>query len=258
MRADGIIRPVLLALGAAALLLLLLACSNVAGLMLSRLLSRSKELTVRAALGASRARIVRSFVTEGMLLAIAGGALGLLLAFWSIDVLVPFAAHFTTLASELRMGPDVIAFCFALTIACGLVIGFVPAIGLRQGGLSTAQVEGINVPARMSARTRGLLVAAQLALSVVLLVGAGLTLRSLLQLEHMDAGFRPSGVTTARIYETKPTFRKFYASLLERTRLDGVQSVALASTFPLSHRDDYEFVLDDVDQAAAPAASPEW
>ena len=244
---TGEIRPVLLALAAAALLLLMLACFNVAGLMLSRLLSRSKELTVRAALGASRARMIRAFVTEGMLLAVAGGVVGVVLAYWSVAVLIPFAARFTTLASELRMGPQVIVFCFLLTLLCGFAVGFVPAIGLRQTGLSTSLVEGINVPARMSARTRAVLVAGQLAVSVVLLVGAGLTLRTLLRLEHMDGGFQPSGVTTARIYSTKPEVQKFYASLAQRAQhLDGVESVALASTFPLSERAEGapELVLD--------------
>jgi putative ABC transport system permease protein len=233
------IRPVLIALTAASLLLLLLACSNVAGLMLSRILARSRELAVRSALGASRTRIVRSFITEGVLLAGAGGALGLLLAFWSIDILVPFTSKFTTLASELRIGPEVIAFCFLLSIACGFAVGFVPAIGLRQTSLFTGQQEGASNPGKISSRTRGILVAAQLALSVVLLVGAGLTLRTLLQLEHTDGGFSTGGVTTARIYMLKSNQRAFYDSLLERTRrLAGVQSAALSSTFPLSDRGD--------------------
>ena len=239
------IRPVLIGLGAAAFLLLLLACSNVAGLMFSRILSRAQELTVRAALGASQGRIVRSFVTEGVLLAGAGGILGLLLAFWSIDVLVPFTARFTTLSSELRIGPPDIGFCFLLSLICGFAIGFVPAIGLKQTPFFTAQMENLTNPARISSRTRGILVAAQMALSVILLVGAGLTLRTLFQLEHMDAGFRSTGVTTARIYLQKDNFRSVYGSLLERTRrLDGVESVALSSTFPLSARgDESEFTL---------------
>ncbi len=241
------IRPVLLGLAAAALLLLLLACSNVAGLMLSRILARSKELAVRSALGASRVRIVRSFITEGVLLAGGGGAFGLLLAFWSIRVLVPFTSKFTTLASELRIGPEVVAFGFVLSIACGIVIGFVPAIGLRQTPLFTAQLEMSN-PTRISSRARAVLVGAQLMFSVVLLVGAGLTLRTLFQLEHMDGGFRPSGVTTARIYLLRRDYGKFYDSLVERTRrLEGVQSAALTSTFPLSGRDEYEYAIE-VDQ----------
>jgi predicted permease len=239
------IRPVLIALAAAAFLLLVLACSNVAGLMLSRILARAKELTVRAALGASRARIVRSLITEGVMLSAAGGALGLALAFWSIDVLVPFSARFTTLASQLHIGPEVIAFCVGLSVACGFVIGFVPAIGLRQTPLFTARMDSVSIPARVSSRTRGILVAAQLAVSIILLVGAGLTLRTLLQLEHLDGGFRASGVTTARIYLHGDNFRNVYESLVNRTRrLDGVQSVALSSTFPLSPRDDgYEYTL---------------
>jgi predicted permease len=243
---SGKIRPVLLALGAAALLLLLLACFNVAGLMLSRLLARSKELTVRAALGASRARMVRAFVTEGMLLGCAGGIIGLLLALWSSSILVAFSGRFTTLASELHNGPIVVGFCLAISLVCGFLVGFAPAIGLRQAGLSTALVEAVTVPSRMSARTRGFLVAAQLAVSVILLVGAGLTLRTLLRLEHMDGGFRSTGITTARIYQTKDEFRPFYNSLLQRARkIDGVEGVALSSTFPLSTRADESSVMVD-------------
>jgi predicted permease len=159
------------------------------------------------------------------------------LAFWSIDVLVPFAARFTTLSSELRVGPEVVAFCVLVSIGCGLVIGLLPSIGLRQTPLFTAQMESSNLTARIGSRTRGLLVAAQLAVSVVLLVGAGLTLRTLLHLEKTDGGFRPSGVVTARIYLLNPSTRKFYDGLLQRTgNLYGVDSVAIASTFPLSTR----------------------
>jgi len=103
------------------------------------------------------------------MLAVAGGLLGLALAFWSIHVLIPFAARFTTLASELRIGPAVIAFCFVLSLASGCVVGLVPAIGLRQTPLFTAQLEGVTMTARVSSRTRGILVAAQLAVSVILL-----------------------------------------------------------------------------------------
>jgi len=257
---TGNIRPVLLSLGAAASLLLLLACFNVAGLMLSRLLARSKELTVRAALGASRARMVRAFVTEGMMLGCAGGVIGLVLAFWSSGLLIAFSGRFTTLASELHNGPSVLAFCLAISLACGFLVGFAPAIGLRQAGLSTALVEAVTVPSRMSARTRGFLVAAQLAVSVILLVGAGQTLPTLLRLEHMDGGFRPTGITTARIYETKDEFRSFYSSLLQRAqKIDGVEGVALASTFPLSTRaDESNVMVDTGERQETPLARRGW
>jgi predicted permease len=231
------IRPVLIALGAAAALLLLLACSNVAGLTLSRILGRSRELTVRAALGASRSRIVRSFVTEGILLAGLGGVAGLLLAFWSLDVVVRFAAKFTSLSSELRIGPPVIAFCFLISLACGFVIGLIPALGLHQTPLFTMQLGSAASPGRIKSRARGILVAAQLAFSVILLVGAGLTLRTLVHLEHMDAGFDSAGVVTARIYQLNSGSNTFFDALVERTRhLSGVESVALSSTFPLYFR----------------------
>ena len=240
------IRPVLTALGVAALLLLLLACSNVAGLMLSRALSRSRELTVRAVLGASQGRIIRTLATEGLLFGVIGGVVGLLLALWSVEVLVPFASRFTTLSTELHVGPAAVACCVALSIICGCVVGMVPAIGLKHTVLCTTMSEGSNIPVRINSRARGILVAAQLAMSVILLVAAGLTLRTLLHLEHLDPGFRPSGITIARVYLLKEDVHSFYNALLERARkLDDVESVALSSTFPLSSRgDEAEFVLD--------------
>lgn len=233
------IRPVLVVLAAATGLLLLLACSNVAGIMLSRMLARTRELTVRTILGASRARIVRSFVTEGVLLAAFGGALGFAFAFSSLDVLVRFTARFTSLASQLQITPQVIAFCLVLSVACGVVVGLVPALALRHTAVFATEGWGnVNLPSRASRKARGILLVVQLALSVVLLVGAGLTLRSLIHLERIDAGFTPGGVLTARIYVLNANHPTFFDALLERARkLPGVQSAALASTFPLYARD---------------------
>ena len=233
------IRPVLMVLGAATALLLLLACSNVAGIMLSRMLARTRELAVRTILGASRARIVRSFVTEGVLLAAFGGMLGLVLAISSLDVLVHFTARFTSLASQLQITPQVIAFCVVLSVSCGALVGLVPALALRHTPLfATEGLGNTNLPRRASRKARETLLVVQLALSVVLLVGAGLTLRSLIQLERIDAGFTPSGILTARIYVLNANHPTFFHDLLERARkLPNVQSAALGSTFPLYARD---------------------
>jgi putative ABC transport system permease protein len=231
------IRPVLAVLAAAAALLLLLACSNVAGLMLSRMLSRTRELTIRTVLGASRSRIIRSFVTEGILLAAGGGVLGLLLAFWSLDVVVRFASKYTSLSSQLHISAQEVAFCVGLSIVCGVVIGLVPTLSVRQTAIFGLELVNAYNPGRVGLRARGTLVAAQLALSVILLVGAGLTLRSLVKLEHINGGFEASGVFSARIYALNNNYKTFFNDLLDRTRrLPGVQAAALSSTFPLYTR----------------------
>ncbi len=228
------IRPVLIVLAAATGLLLLLACANVTGIMLSRILARTRELTVRTILGASRSRITRSFITEGILLSGCGGIAGLLFAYWSLDVLVRFTSRFTSLASQLQFSPQVIAFCFLVSIICGVVVGLIPALGVRQTPLFTMELGNVNLSSRANAKARGILIAAQLALSVILLVGAGLTLRSLIQLQRIDSGFEASGVLTGRIYVLKDTYETFFNKLLQRTRrLPGVQYAALASTVPL-------------------------
>ena len=233
------IRPVLIVLASATGLLLLLACSNVAGILLSRMLARTRELTVRTILGASPGRIVRSFVTEGVLLATFGGLLGFALVFWSLDVLVHFTAEFTTLASQLKITPYVVAFCVVLSAVAGAGVGLVPALAARHTAVFSTDGWGTaNLPRRAGLRVRRILVAAQLALSVVLMVGAGLTLRSLIQLEHTDAGFLPRRVFTARIYVLNSNHQNFFDDLLDRARkLPGVESAALASTFPLYARD---------------------
>ncbi len=231
------IRPVLLVLAAAAGLLLLLACSNVAGLMLSRMLARTRELTIRTVLGASRTRIVRSFVTEGVLLAAGGGVLGLALAFWSLDIVVQFTAKYTSLSSQLHISPQEVAFCVVLTIACGVAIGLIPALTVRQTAIFGLELGNTNLSSRIGRRARSILVAAQLALSVILLVGAGLTLRTLIELEHINGGFDPSGVFSARVYALNEKHDVFFNRLLDRARrLPGVQSAALSSTFPLYNR----------------------
>ena len=228
------IRPVLIVLAAAVGLLLLLACANVTGIMVSRMLARTRELTVRTILGASRSRILRGMVTEGVMLAIIGGMVGLILAYWSVGLLVSFTSKFTSLASQLTFTPQVMAFCFLLSVACGVVIGMVPSVGLRYTALFTAEGSNAGASSGISLKTRGALVAAQLALCVILLVAAGLALRTVLHLERVDPGFQPSGVLTARIYILNGKHQEFFKELLERTRrLPGVVSAGLASSIPL-------------------------
>jgi putative ABC transport system permease protein len=228
------IRPVLIVLSAAVGLLLLLACANVTGIMVSRMLARTRELAVRTILGAGRNRILRGMVTEGIILAIFGGLAGLIFAYGCLGLLVSFAAKFTSLASQLSLTPGAIAFCLLLSLTCGVVIGLAPSIGVRFMPPFTMERGNISVSGRISSKTRGALVAAQLAFCVILLVGAGLALRTVLHLERVDAGFQPSGVLTSRIYILNGTYQEFFKQLLRRIRLlPGVESAGLASTIPL-------------------------
>jgi putative ABC transport system permease protein len=228
------IRPVLIVLAAAAGLLLLLACANVTGIMMSRVLARTRELTVRTILGASRRRITRSLITEGVMLAVLGGLIGWVLAYSSLGLLVRFTSKFTSLASQLQFTPQVALFCVLLSLACGFVIGGGPALGVRYTPLFTTEIGNTYLPQRISSKTRSILVAAQLALSVILLVGAGLALRTVIHLQHVDAGFQPSGILTARLYVLNGKHQEFFDQLLKRTRsLPGVESAGLASTIPL-------------------------
>jgi predicted permease len=173
-------------------------------------------------------------VTEGVMLAIFGGMIGLILAYWSVGLLVSFTSKFTSLASQLTFTPQVIAFCLLLSAACGVVIGMVPSVGVRYTALFTTEGGNAGASRGISLRTRGALVAAQLALCVILLVAAGLALRTVLHLERVDPGFQPSGVLTARIYILNGKHQEFFKELLDRTRrLPGVVSAGLASSIPL-------------------------
>jgi putative ABC transport system permease protein len=228
------IRPVLIVLSAAIGLLLLLACTNVTGIMVSRMLARTHELAVRTVLGAGRNRLLRSMITEGIMLAVAGGVAGLIFAYGSLGLLVSFAAKFTSLASQLAFTPEAIAFCLLLSLACGVVIGMAPSIGVRLMPPFTMERGSVRVSSRISSRTRGALVSVQMAFCVILMVGAGLALRTVLHLERVDAGFQPNGVLTARIYILNGTHQEFFKQLLTRIRhLPGVNSAGLASTIPL-------------------------
>ena len=143
-----------------------------------------------------------------------------------------FQVHQPRLATQFT--PQVVAFCFLLSVACGVAIGLLPALGVRFTPLFTTEVGNASLSGRLSSKSRGILIATQLALSVILLVGAGLALRTVMQLERVDAGFQPSGLLTARIYILNGRYREFFNQLLERTRrLPGVESAGLASTIPL-------------------------
>jgi predicted permease len=233
-------RPTLLMLLGAAGFLLLIVCASVANLMLARLLKRERELAIRMSLGASRWRIVRQLLTESTMLAFAGAAVGLLLAWVSLDLLVSLAERFTTRAHEISLNGSVLLFTVAIATLTGVLVGALPALPGR-GSLGSAIQEGGRTVSGGRGTLRAALIVAQVAVSFVLLIGAGLMLRSLWQLQAVDAGIKTDSVITMRValnfskYTTPESRRQFAAPLVARLRdLPGVRSVAGAGTFPLN------------------------
>ena len=194
-------RPAVLVLMGAVAFVLLIACVNVANLLLARALGRRREIAIRAALGAGRLRLLRQFLTEGVVLATLGGAVGLLFASWGIEALHKLATQVLPRADEVHLDPLVMAFTLGLSVVTGLLFGSAPA--LRGTGLllQDALKEGTRATDRPGGRggVRGALVVTEIALSLVLLIGAGLMIKSVHRLLQVDAGFDARNVLTAEI-----------------------------------------------------------
>ncbi|HKQ76118.1 MAG TPA: ABC transporter permease [Blastocatellia bacterium] len=235
-------QPTFLVLLLTAGLVLLLACANTANLTLARLMRRERELAVRAALGASRGRLIRQLLTESTLLALTGGVLGALLAAWSMKLLVRFAARFTPRAEEISLDNTVLLFTLAVSVATGLIFGLLPALSMRQNLVpSLKEGSGQSAASAGRQRLRSALVVAQVAASFVLLIGAGLMARSLFKLQEVNPGFDPERVVVMRVtanwtkYTRNQQFRELSLRLIERAQaLPGALSAAMASTFPLN------------------------
>jgi putative ABC transport system permease protein len=236
-------RTTLLVLLGAAGFVLLIACANVANLMLARLLKRERELAVRTALGASKVRLIRQLLTETVLLSLSGGALGLALAYPTLALLVRFAARFTARAAEVKIDGVVLAFTVAVSVLSGLLFGFAPALSSSRN-ISSAlkQGSGQTTSGRGRQSLRAGLVVAQIAVSFILLIGAGLMIRSFLRLISVDPGFSPERVITLNLspnfsrYTQRTQFTALDDNILRNIRsVGGVESAALASSFPFSH-----------------------
>jgi putative ABC transport system permease protein len=239
----GTLRPALLALMGAVGLVLLIACANVANLMLTRAAAREREMAIRAALGAGRGRIVRQLLTESVVVALLGAAMGLLLATAGIEALRSARAELIPRFAEVRMDPWVLAFTVGLAVVTGLLFGLAPAVQLKRRALSGALRSGGRGMAGASGarRLRSALVLSEVALALMLLVGAGLLIRSFNRLQQVDVGFDPKGVLTAQValpaaqYAEEAQQRAFFERLLEGlSSAPGVQSAALVSNVPLS------------------------
>src|SRR5262249_35465692 len=234
-------KPTMLFLLAAAGFVLLIACANVANLNLARMVRRERELGVRTAMGASRVRLFRQLLTESGLLAIGGGLLGLLLATSGLQLLVAFVARFTPRAREVHVDSQVLLYTLLIAVVVSILTGTIPALSRRES-LITALKDGGSQSTLGSARskTRSALIVAQVAVSFLLLIGAGLTVRSLINLQQIDAGFHPENVLTLQIsldfskYMSTPPMLKYSDSLLEKIHaMPQVVAAAMSGEFPL-------------------------
>jgi putative ABC transport system permease protein len=250
----GPVKTQMLALLVAVGFVLLIACANVANLLLARSATREKEIAIRASLGAGRWRIARQLLSESLLLAVIGGTVGLSLAYGLVALLVSFSPQGTPRLDEIGVDGRALGYATAITVLTGLLFGTAPVWQLFKADLNQSLRDGgkgLHV-ARSGRRALSALVVAETALALTLLVGAGLLIRSFIRLQRVDPGFNPRNVLTAvmalpqAVYPDRNQIAPFYGRLLEGVRtLPGVQSAAAVSSLPLAGFDnDTGFVIE--------------
>jgi putative ABC transport system permease protein len=255
------IRPALLVLLGAVIFVLLIACANVANLLLARAAGRQKEIAIRTALGASRWRIVRQLLTESVLLALVGGVLGLLLAKWGTEILLTLAPQDLPRISDVSLDGRVLVFTATVTLLTGVIFGLIPALQVSKPNLSETMKEGGrgSTEGGRGQLVRNALVVLEVASALVLLVGAGLMIKSFTRLQKVEVGFEADSVLTVSLALPKSKYPEenrqvaFYQQLLEKVgRLPGVRTAGATSGVPLSNED---FVLAFLIQGQ-PAQAP--
>jgi len=253
-RVVGDVRPALWILMGVVGFLLLIACANVANLLLARAAVRRQEIAVRSALGARRGRLVRQLLTESLLLSFAGGGLGLLLAAWGVELLVALSPGNIPRLDEAGLDARVLLFTFAVAVVTGGLFGLLPALSASKTDLAESLKEGGSrgsTAGQGARRLRNSLVVSEIAIAVVLLAGAGLMVRSFQSIQAVDPGFRPERVLTfdlslpAARYKEDAQLTGFYDQLGARAAaLPGVERAAVTSALPLSGGDILSFVIE--------------
>jgi putative ABC transport system permease protein len=261
-RFVGSARQPLLVLLGAVVFVLLIACANVANLLLARGAARAREVAVRSALGAGRGRLIRQLLTESGVLAVAGAGAGILVAFWSLDVLLAAAPEGIRQLADVRVSWALLGFAGTLTVLTTLVCGLAPALQATRSDLAGALKDGTQgTSGPRAGRLRAGLVIAQVGLSLVLLVGAGLLLRSFAEVLRVNAGFTPEGVAAARVSLSGDAYRKdeaqirYWSEAMRRaSALPGVVSAGAVSVPPLQGRSDWSFTLEGYEPPTKDAA----
>jgi putative ABC transport system permease protein len=240
---TGEIRPALLVLLGAVAFVLLIACANVANLLLARAASRQKEMAIRLAIGASRARIIRQLLIESTALAFLGGAAGLLLAMWGVDALFALGPKELLPTGGARLNLIVLGFTMLVSLLTGLIFGLAPAMEASRPNLNEALKEGgkAAVSGGRSHRLRNLFVIAEVAMALVLLVGSGLLIKSFARLQSVNPGFNPKNMLTVRVslpfakYRGEGKSEQFFRDALARVRqIPGVHSASAVNFLPFA------------------------
>jgi putative ABC transport system permease protein len=253
------VRPALLLLLAAVAFVLLIACANVSNLLLARAAARQKEMAIRLALGAPRARLLRLLLTESLLLALAGGAAGLALAYWAMRSFISFSPANVPRTNEIRLDGMALLFTFGIALLTSLAFGLLPALQASKLGVHTTLKEGGRQAGSAGRpRTRGLLVVAEVALSLLLLIGAGLMIRTFISFLRVNPGFQTDNLLTMKLalpYKKYPKPQQqvaFYQQVIERVRaLPGVQGVGAVSDLPLVEGGIFAFIIEGRASASA-------
>jgi putative ABC transport system permease protein len=261
------VRPLLLILFGAVGMVLLIACANVANLLLARASVRQKEIAIRRAMGASTLRLVRQMLTESVMLALLGGGCGLLLAVWAIDLVKKFGPGDMPRLQEIGLSPPVLGFTVLVSLLTGVLFGLAPATQGSHLNLGEALKEagGRSSKGHQGKRLRGLLVVFETATALVLLVGAGLLINSFVRLLRVPPGFNPEGVVVARTtmpatrYPQAEQSKTAYRQVIERlSALPGVEAVGVASNLPLTGEYTIGFRVEGSDENSVNTANNTW